>query len=85
MAQRMRARQKLLDLFLDMGAELFGLGLGVAELEAHHAELFLGIREIVGGELSDAPKTGVRGQRLAVSAEDFHDFVGEPDPHFCPT
>ena len=65
-----------------MGAELFGLMLGVTDFEARHAELFFGIMEIICGELPDAPKSCVSGQGLAVLAKDFHHFLGEPDPDF---
>src|SRR5512145_2872981 len=82
MTQRMGATEQLVDQFFDIGAELFGLLLGVADFEARYAELFLWIMEIVGGELPDAPRSCVRGKALAVLTEDFDDFLGEPDPDF---
>ncbi len=82
MAQRMVAREQLVDQLLDMGADLFGLLLGVTDFEARYAKLFFWIMEIIGGELSDAPKSWVRGKALAVLAEEFDDFLRESDPDY---
>jgi hypothetical protein len=56
MAQRMLAGAKLGYQIFDVGTELFGLFLSVTDLEASHGELSLGIMEVIGGELADAPK-----------------------------
>lgn len=56
MTQRMLPGAKLAHQLLDVGTELFGLFLSVTDLEARYGELSLGIMEVIGGELADAPK-----------------------------
>src|ERR1700754_1024502 len=62
-----------------MDAQLFGLFFGVMDLEARHAEFFLGVMGIVGGELADAGKAAMSRDGLAVLTKDFHHLFSEPD------
>src|SRR5439155_5849738 len=71
--------EQLVDQLLDVRAKLLGLLFGVMDLEARHAEFFLGIMGIVGGELADPRQSAMSREGLAVFTKDFHHLVGEPD------
>lgn len=73
--------KQLLDQFLDMRAELFGLLFTVADLEARHAELVLGVVTIEGGELSNGRQPAVGRQGLAVFVKDLHHLLAQAHPH----
>ena len=63
-----------------MGAELFGLLLGVTDFKARHAQLGFGRMKVIGGEVSDPHQSRVNGKGLAVLTKHFHHFLGEPAP-----
>src|SRR4051812_44622911 len=77
MAQRMLSRAKLIDEFVNIGAEDFRLLLSVADFEPSDGELGLRIMKIIGRELANAAQSQVSGQRKSVLTENFHHFVGE--------